>query len=97
MEMNFMVSETDGKEFPSMEILRNVQRISVAGNTVRLFGSHEGLTVFTDLSPKAMHRLGDLYSAIISSEKVGAINLSKEILENASEEMIKNIYRRTVV
>lgn len=97
MEMNFMVSETDSKEFPSMEILRNVQRISVAGNTVRLFGSHEGLTVFTDLSPKAMHRLGDLYSAIISSEKAGAINLSKEILENASEEMIKNIYRQTIV
>ena len=80
-----------------MDILRNVQKISVAGNTVRLFGSYEGLTVFTDLSPKAMHRLGDLYSAIISSEKAGAINLSKEILENGSEEMIKDIYRRTIV
>lgn len=97
MEMNFMTSGTDSKDFPSMDILRNVQKISVAGNTVRLFGFHEGLTIFTDLSPKAMHRLGDLYSAIISSEKAGAINLSKEILENASEEMIKNIYRRTVV
>lgn len=97
MEMNFMVSGTDNKDFPSMDILRNVQRISVAGNTVRLFGSHEGLTIFTDLSPKAMHRLGDLYSAIISSEKAGAINLSKEILENSDEEMIKNIYRRTIV
>jgi hypothetical protein len=97
MEMNFMVSGTDSKEFPSMDIIRNVQKISVAGNTVRLFGSYEGLTVFTELSPKAMHRLGDLYSAIISSEKAGAINLSREILENGSEEMIKDIYRRTIV
>ena len=97
MEMNFMVSGAGSKSFPSMDIIRNVQKISVAGNTVRLFGSYEGLTVFTDLSPKAMHRLGDLYSAIISSEKAGAINLSKEILENASEEMIKNIYRQTIV
>lgn len=97
MEMNFMVSGTDSKDFPSMDILRNVQKISVSGNTVRFFGSHEGLTVYTDLSPKAMHRLGDLYSAIISSEKAGAINLSKEILENSDEDMIKNIYRRTIV
>ena len=97
MEMNFMTSRTDNEGFPSMDILRNVQKISVAGDTVRLYGSYEGLTVYTGLSPKAMHRLGDLYSAIISSEKAGAINLSKEILENGSEEMIKDIYRRTIV
>ena len=92
MQMNFCSSSDQG-----FSIIRDVQMITTCKYNVMLIG-HAGANMeVTGFSEKGLHRLGDLYSAIISSEKDGAINLSKEILENGNEEMIKSIYRKTIV
>ena len=92
MQMNFCSSSDQG-----FSIIRDVQMITTYEDSVTFIGHAEANMKVNGFSQKGLHRLGDLYSAIISSEKVGAVNLSKEILENGSEEMIKDIYRRTIV
>ena len=92
MEMNFCSSNDQG-----FSIIRDVQMITTCRDSVMFIG-HDGANMEVNgFSQSGLHRLGDLYSAIISSVKAGAINLSKEILENGNEEMIKDIYRRTIV
>ena len=92
MQMNFCCSDEQG-----YSIIRDVQMITTCKDSAMLIG-RAGIDIEVNgLSDKALHRLGDLYSAIISSEKNGAVNLSKEILENADEELLKSIHRRLIV
>lgn len=92
MQMNFCSSSDQG-----FSIIRDVQMITTCKDGVMFIGHAETSMEVNGFSEKGLHRLGDLYSAIISSEKDGAVNLSKEILENGSEDIIKNIYRQTII